>query len=197
MGHGVANLTAAGIRSALSKPGVHSDGDGLFLKVRSDKAGNAGSAQWFVRIQFEGKRRDYGLGGSRLLSLAEARDAARVLRKAIKVERRDVLSERRGQADAMITFRQAAQIYHAENEAGWKSIVYARQWLASLENYAFVRFGDRPVGSITAADIISAVSPIWQEIPEAARQVRNRICVVLDYAHAKVTGPHRVVQLDC
>ena len=29
------------------------------------------------------------------------------------------------------------------------------------------------------------LTPIWQEIPETARQVRNRICAVLDYAHAK------------
>lgn len=181
----MAKLTATGIRSALASPGVHSDGNGLFLKVRSDKAGNAGSAQWFVRIQLDGKRRDYGLGSSKLLSLADARDAARELRKAIKVERRDVLTERRDQAATMITFREAAKIYHTENEAGWKSPVYARQWLASLENYTFAKLGDRPAGSITAADIIAVLTPIWQEIPETARQVRNRICVVLDYAHAK------------
>ena len=40
-------------------------------------------------------------------------------------------------------------------------------------------------GGITAADIITVLTPIWQEIPETARQVRNRICAVLDYAHAK------------
>ena len=178
-------LTATGIRSALANPGVYSDGNGLFLKVRSNKAGKAGSAQWLVRIQIDGKRRDYGLGGSKLLSLAEARDAARELRKAIKVERRDILAERHDKAAAAMTFREAAKIYHTENEAGWKSAVYARQWLASLENYAFPKFGDRTAGSITASDIITALAPIWQEIPETARQVRNRVCVVLDYAHAK------------
>ena len=36
-----------------------------------------------------------------------------------------------------------------------------------------------------ACDIITVLTPIWQEIPETARQVRNRICSVLDYAHAK------------
>jgi len=120
-----------------------------------------------------------------LLSLADARDAARELRKAIKVERRDVLTERRDAAAAQVTFSEAAKIYHRENEAGWKSEVYARQWLASLENYAFGKLGERPTGSITAADIIDVLVPIWQDIPETARQVRNRICVILDYAHAK------------
>lgn len=40
-------------------------------------------------------------------------------------------------------------------------------------------------GGIAAADIISVLTPIWQEIPETGRQVRNRICAVLDYSHAK------------
>lgn len=39
-----------------------------------------------------------------------------------------------------------------------------------------------PTGSIMTSDIIKVLAPIWQEIPETARQVRNRICAVLDYA---------------
>lgn len=80
-----------------------------------------------------------------------------------------------------ITFREAALRYHKENAGGWKSELYTRQWLASLENYAFPKIGSRPVGGIVAADIITVLSPIWQEIPETGRQVRNRICAVLDY----------------
>lgn len=53
-------------------------------------------------------------------------------------------------------------------------------WLASLESHAFPKLGDVPTGGIVAADIIDVLMPIWQEIPETARQVRNRICVVLD-----------------
>ena len=126
-----------------------------------------------------------GLGSAKLLTLAEAREKANELRKAVKVEKRDVLTERKDEAAAKVTFREAARQYHTENEAGWKSDVYARQWLASLENYAFPKLGDMPTGGITAADIITVLTPIWQEIPETARQVRNRICAVLDYAHAK------------
>lgn len=173
-------LTAIAIKSALTKPGVYQDGDGLFLKV--DKRGGA---SWTLRLQRDGKRQDLGLGSAKLLTLADAREKAGELRKAIKVEKRDVLTERRDEAAAKVTFREAAKLYHSENEAGWKSAVYARQWLASLENYAFQKLGDRPTGGITAADVISVLTPIWQEIPETARQVRNRICSVLDYSHAK------------
>ena len=173
-------LTAVAVKSALANPGTYQDGDGLFLKV--DKRGGA---SWTLRFQRDGKRQDIGLGSAKLLTLADARDKARGLRKAVKVERRDVLAEKKDEAAAKITFREAAKQYHTENEAGWKSTVYARQWLASLENYAFPKLGDRPTGGITAADIISVLTPIWQGIPETARQVRNRICAVLDYAHAK------------
>lgn len=173
-------LSAVAVKAALTNPGTYQDGDGLFLKV--DKRGGA---YWLLRLQRDGKRQDMGLGSAKLLTLAEARDKAGQLRKAIKVEKRDVLAERKDEAAAKVTFRVAARQYHTENEAGWKSTTYARQWLASLENYAFPKLGDMPTGAISAADIITVLTPIWQDIPETARQVRNRICAVLDYAHAK------------
>lgn len=173
-------LTALAVKAALANPGTYQDGDGLFLKV--DKRGGA---SWTLRLQRDGNRQDIGLGSAKLLTLAEARDKANQARKAIKIERRDILAEKKDEAAAKVTFREAAKQYHAENEAGWKSAVYARQWLASLENYAFPKLGSVPTGGIVAADIIGVLTPIWQEIPETARQVRNRICAVLDYAHAK------------
>src|SRR3546814_3592812 len=69
------------------------DGEGLFLKV--DKRGGA---SWFLRLQRDGKRHDIGLGSAKLLTLAEARETSRGLRKAVKVERRDVLAERKDEA---------------------------------------------------------------------------------------------------
>jgi integrase len=173
-------LTAIAVKAALANPGTYQDGEGLFLKV--DKRGGA---SWFLRLQRDGKRHDIGLGSAKLLTLAEAREESRRLRKAVKVERRDVLTERKDEAAAKVTFREAARQYHAENKAAWKSTVYARQWLASLENHVFTKLGDIPTGGIASPDIIAVLTPIWQEIPETARQVRNRICAVLDYAHAK------------
>ena len=173
-------LTAISFKAALTIPGTYQDGDGLFLKVKP-----TGAASWCLRIQRDGKRKDIGLGSAKLVSLAVAREKARELRTAIKIDGRDILAERTDAKAAQVTFRDAAKQYHAENEAGWKSTIYARQWLAALENYAFPKLGDKTTGAITAADIIATLTPIWQDIPETARQVRNRICTVLDYAHAK------------
>jgi integrase len=173
-------LTAIAVKAALTNPGTYQDGEGLFLKV--DKRGGA---SWLLRIQRDGKRQDIGLGGAKLLTLAEARNKAFGLRKAVKLDNRDILIEKKDEAAAKISFREAACQYHEENKAGWKSAVYSRQWLASLENYAFPKLGKMATGSIETSDIIDVLLPIWQEIPETGRQVRNRICAVLDYAHAK------------
>lgn len=53
------NLTATGVKVALTNPGTYQDGDGLFLKV--DKRGRA---YWLLRLQRDGKRQDIGLGSA-------------------------------------------------------------------------------------------------------------------------------------
>lgn len=83
-------LTALAIKTALANPGTYQDSDGLFLKV--DKRGGA---YWLLRLQRDGKRQDIGLGSAKLLPLVEARQKASELRKAVKIDRRDVLAERR------------------------------------------------------------------------------------------------------
>jgi hypothetical protein len=179
-GRHMGKLTAISVKAAMASAGTYQDGDGLFLKV--DKRGGA---SWALRVQRDGKRTDHGLGSAKLMTLADARAKAFELRRAVKVEGRDPIGERKAEIAAKVTFREAATAYHTENAGGWRSKVYARQWLASLDNYAFPKLGNCPTGEISAADIITVLSPIWQEIPETARQVRNRICAVLDYAHAK------------
>lgn len=103
----------------------------------SGRRTNAEARTGFLCLQRDGKRQDIGVGSANRLSLAEARLKAGELRKAIKIDRRDVLAERKSEAAAKLTFRAVAEKYHEENAAGWKSAVYARQWLASLENHAF------------------------------------------------------------
>ena len=83
-------LTAVAVKAALTNPGACQDGEGLFLKV--DKRGGA---YWLLRLQRDGKRQDIGPGSAKLLALAEARQKASGLRKAVKIERRDVLAEKK------------------------------------------------------------------------------------------------------
>ena len=101
-------LTAVAVKAALANPGTYQDGDGLFLKV-----GKTGAASWLLRLQRDGKRQDIGLGSAKLVTLAEARAKAAELRKAVKVEKRDVLTERKDEEAAKVTFREAATQYHS------------------------------------------------------------------------------------
>ena len=62
----------------LKEPARYSDSDGLLLEVRP-----GGSKSWIARLQANGKRRDYGLGSFKDISLTEARDKAREYRKQL------------------------------------------------------------------------------------------------------------------
>ena len=70
-------LTAVQVRAA-KKPGRYADGNGLHLVVDP-----SGAKRWVLRTMVQGVRRDIGLGGVTLVSLAEARDKAATMRKCL------------------------------------------------------------------------------------------------------------------
>ncbi|OYY70340.1 Arm DNA-binding domain-containing protein [Sphingomonas sp. 28-63-12] len=70
-------LTATKIKT-LTEAGRYNDGDGLILNVAA-----GGSKSWILRVQHEGKRRDIGLGSTKVLTLSEARIKAREYRRLI------------------------------------------------------------------------------------------------------------------
>ena len=57
--------------------------------------------------------------------------------------------------------------------------------MSSLRRHAFPGLGRRRIDHITVADIQAALEPIWTEIPDMARKVRQRIGTVLNFAHGK------------
>jgi len=179
-GSGMGKLTANEVKAALSKPGTYGDGDGLFLKVAK-----SGGASWLVRVQHESKRRDIGLGSAKLVSLASARAKAAEARKAIREDGRDLVAEKRKAKVDNITFREAARTYHETHKHQWANAKHGDQWLNTMETYAFPSLGSKPVGSVTAGDIITTISEVWTTKPETGRRVRQRICSVLDFAHAR------------
>ncbi len=80
-------LSAVRVRS-LTKAGRYLDGNGLYLNVQPSDA-----KRWFLRVVVMGRRRDFGLGGLSVVSLAEARDEATKLRKIVH-QNCDPLAER-------------------------------------------------------------------------------------------------------
>src|SRR5512132_3455891 len=100
-------LSAVGVR-AIKEPGRYTDGNGLYLVVD-----RSGAKRWMLRTVVHGKRCDIGLGGLRLVSLAEARETASTYRKLAR-DGGDPLAERRQERLIIPTFEQAARSVHAE-----------------------------------------------------------------------------------
>lgn len=171
-------LTATGVKAALSKPGRHMDGDGLFLVV-----GAGAAASWVVRVQKAGRRRDFGLGAASKVGLSQARTRAAEVRSQVEAGL-DPIAQRLKTA-GIPTFREAAYVVHAEHKKTWRNGKHQEQWLRTLEVYAFPAIGDRPVSEVNGPALRDLLGEIWLEKPETARRLRQRIGAVLDWAYSK------------
>lgn len=172
-------LTSVRVNS-LSVAGRYGDGNGLYLVVDP-----SGAKRWVLRTVVHGKRRDIGLGGLRLVSLAEARMKAHEYRRLAR-EGGDPIEARRQAKATVPTFAEAARSTLEQRRAGWKDEKHPSQWINTLTKYVFPVMGEKRVNQIETADVLRALSPIWLSKPETARRVRQRISTVLDWA--KVAG---------
>ena len=145
-------------------PGRHPDGNGLYLQITY-----TGSASWILRTVVDKKRKEIGLGGYPLVTLAEARVKAEELRKVARAGG-DPIAARDKQKKRAPTFREAVEIVHQLNQASWKNPKHAHQWITTLQQYVVPTLGDMTVDVIRSADIIRAIAGIWMTKPETARK---------------------------
>lgn len=198
-------LTALSVKNA--KPGRHGDGEGLYLLVKP-----SGAKSWVLRVQADGKRHDIGLGSvdtstksatgdreilisilqRKVLTLAEAREKAGLLRSAAK-SGLDPIEERDRERRKIPTFREAAVAAHGSLKNGWTE-KNAAAFLKSLETHAYPALGRKRVHLISPSDIITTLEPIWTDKPQIAKKVRQRIGAVLNFAHAKGWRPTEAPQ---
>jgi integrase len=167
--------------------GRYADGGGLYLEV--DGSGNAA---WLVRMQHEGRRRDFGLGSLDKVRLADARQ----LRDKVRAQFRaglDPVAERKKTA-GVPTFREAAVAVHSAHadakpdkngKKPWSNGKHNTQWIRTLETYAFPTIGDLPVNKVGKTEVLAVLEPIWVKMPETASRVQQRIASVLNWACAK------------
>lgn len=175
--HQEKRLSAATVRT-IKEPGFYGDGNGLYLKVDA-----SGAKRWIQRIVIHGKRRDVGLGSVALVSLAEAREKAVEQRKLAREGGDPVATKRR--SSALLTFDQVAAKVHELNAPTWRNAKHGQQWSNTLATYVSPVFGSKRIDTITSADVLSALTPIWNERPETARRVKQRIGTVLKFAVAQ------------
>jgi integrase len=177
-------LTA--LAMARAAPGLHSDGDGLYLQV-----GGGGARSWIYRFTLSGRERYLGLGPANAIPLKRARELAAEARQ-LRAEGIDPIERRRGDRAAQrvaaaksITFDACAASYIAVHEAAWRNAKHRYQWRATLRDIASPVFGHLPVADVDTDSILRALQPVWTAKPETASRTRQRVEAVLDWAAAR------------
>ena len=169
-------LTAQGVKN-LKEPGKYSDGGGLglFLWVKPN-----GGRFWIQRIVINGRRREIGMGGYPIVSLASAREQALINKQFVR-QGGDPLAEKR-KAKGSVTFKNAAERFLETKLNGYRNAKHRAQWCSTLRTYAYPVLGHLDVNTIEPRDVLRAVQPIWETKTETAKRVRGRIEAVLSWA---------------
>lgn len=183
--------------AAIREDGRHAVGGvpGLQLKVAGD------ARSWILRVVDNGHRRDLGLGAFPEIGLAEAREKALDHRRALRMAstpRWPYVVAAHATAAASPnslpgaesptpstqahTFQQCARQYINAQAPGWKSRKHAAQWSSTLEHYAFPVIGRLEVDTISNAQILEVLRPIWQSKTETATRVRGRMESIFEWA---------------
>jgi integrase len=167
----------------LKRVGVHSDGGGLYLRVRE-----TGSRSWLFIYTFGGTRREMGLGSDLDVSLAKAREKAADARELI-LDGKDPQATRAAAVTAatpqpLVTFGSFAMSWLDGVEEGFNNAKHRQQWRNTLKTYAAPLF-PLAIDAVDTQAIKDVLMPIWLSKPETASRVRQRIERVLNSAKAQ------------
>lgn len=150
------------------------------------------SRAWVLRFVINDKRRRMGLGSYPAVSLAEARDRARLARSLIR-SGIDPIDQRTSNKETIVaaaakslTFAKAAEKFIAAHEDSWSNAKHRLQWVSTIGTYANPIIGQLPVAAIEQRHILQILNPIWRSKTETASRLRGRIEQVLNWA--KVQG---------
>ena len=177
------NRLSASFVKTINQPGRYGDGrggHGLSVLVKPASTGGF-SKIWCQRLRLNGKPTDLGLGSYPVVGLAEARAAALDNRRlAAKGQ------DPRVRATGVPTFQDAAERVIAIHASSWKEGSKSQdQWRSSLSTYVYPSIGGKAVDKIRAAEVMDVLLPIWNEKPETAQRVRQRIGAVMKWAIAQ------------
>lgn len=200
-------LTQKGVRGLLARGevGRHFDKDGLYLIISSPTAAN-----WERRYQLHGKARAMGLGSVKAFDLEQARlrnkEMSRLLADGtdpVAARRAKQAAERAAAATPVkvVTFREMAERYISDKQAGWKSAVHGRQWQRSLARYAFPTIGHLDIRAIGMPEVLTVLEQrlslddgrtgkFWELRSVTADRIRNRIELIINYSMARGKREH-------
>ncbi|WP_127089050.1 tyrosine-type recombinase/integrase [Aquabacter cavernae] len=180
MARQINKLTARSV-AALSKPGRHSDGGGLYLVVEPK-----GAKRWVFLFRWSGKLKEMGFGGVSAVSLANAREKAATARKVLDAGRNPIEVRKAAASEeaARITFGTFADQLVDDIKSGFRNEKHRWQWKHTLEVYA-AKLREVPLDEVSTEKVLEVLQPLWQSKQETASRLRGRIERVLDAAKAK------------
>ena len=129
-------------------PGLHPDGDGLYLQVRGPTA-----KSWVYRYMRLGGETYMGLGSYPSVSLETARqerDKWKRVRQAGQ-DPREARNRERAESEATngkaFTFDEAAVSYIRDKACAWRNDKHKQQWTNTLKKYVSPVLGNMPGAS--------------------------------------------------
>ena len=160
--------------------GRHSAGRGLYLDV-SD---GGRYRRWLFRFQIDGKRKVYGLGSAKVLTLAAATKLADEYRQLLSVGKDPRKTEEAQTGHNFADVAKEAIESRAELRQ-WSNEKHAAQWTSTVNTYAVPVLGRLDVADITREQVLEVLRPIWKTKSETATRLRSRLEVIFDYALRK------------
>lgn len=176
------NLTFKHVEN-LKTPGRYTDAlvKGLHLWVKPNL-----KKYWIFRFANNGKQQNISLGGYPKVSISEARVKAQNARDELDRGSNPVAQRRKAKAAATAsqvkegkTFRDFALECLEKKRLEWSNPKHAKQWLYTLEEFAFPVIGHLPISEVNMEHILSILTPIWASKTETASRLRGRLEWVL------------------
>jgi integrase len=179
-------LTDTAIRNAKPKAAPYklADERALYLLVTS-----AGGKLWRINYRHGGKRKTLALGAYPDVTLVRARERRDEARRLL-AEGVDPGAQRRAEkASQAVTFQAVAEEFLAKLKDSWAPAHHSR--VASRLERLYPAIGARPIGSLTAADLLGPLQAI-ETAGKAETAVRTRAVAgqVIRYAIATGRATH-------
>lgn len=188
----------------LKNVGWHAVGGvaGLLLQIRKPTNASAPTPRsWILRVMIGDTRELIGLGSFPQVTLAEAREKAKLLvadaREGIdlKAKKKTAKSALLAAAARNKTFKECAEAYMTAHASSYTNDKHRKQWASTLITYAYPVIGKMLVADLTMRHILDVLQQdirdektgdtsgtLWQVKTETASRLQGRIKTVLDFA---------------
>ena len=165
--------------------------DGLILQCKANASRASCSKSWILRANLNGKRKDFGLGSYRNVTLKEARNKAIEYRKLIeqgkdpaKLKKEKSIA-RAEEVRKNIKFSAISKEYVAAKSKSFKTLKQTQKLNSHLDIHVIPYIGGKSINNITSDDVFNLLNKIWFTKNETATRVRSVIENIFELAKSK------------